>query len=242
MNTELYILSNLSFSFALLRILFLAARFDIAFFQLLSDSIDCLVFLAPLRLEHVQGIRPLGPLYSIEALKDELYKSEVPGTLCSPRERGKGGRRDMVNSWWPGRHLALVIVLFFGTSTRATDCFLPNGQIAYGDVPCSSDAVSTCCNGACLANGLCFNPSINLLSRSSCTDSTWTSSSCTTYCKTGKSLFSLPRLILTKQSIRRPSKQCSLAGQDSSVVRQLLMRVQIPVAVALRHSHFPPAT
>lgn len=83
--------------------------------------------------------------------------------------------------------LALVIVFFYTTLITAQEgqCFLPDGTVAFGDRPCGP-APAQCCSGTCLSNGLCFNEGANLLSRSSCTDSTWTSSVCTTICKAGK--------------------------------------------------------
>ena len=105
----------------------------------------------------------------------------------------------MVSQMWPGRHLLLLVTLYttIPKTVRAQTCYLPNGSVAYGDTPCSTGGGNTtCCAGACLANGLCFNPNVNLLSRSSCTDSTWTASECTSVCKTGM----FPILYLTATS------------------------------------------
>jgi hypothetical protein len=66
-------------------------------------------------------------------------------------------------------------------------CYLPDGSVAFGDKPCGSSLPSICCAGQCLSNGLCFTPSDNMLARSSCTDQSWESSVCTSYCKGSKS-------------------------------------------------------
>jgi len=74
---------------------------------------------------------------------------------------------------------ALFLRLVLSTAT----CYLPDGSVAYGDTPCGSSLPATCCAGQCLSNGLCFTPLDNMLARSSCTDQSWKSSVCTSYCK-----------------------------------------------------------
>jgi len=84
---------------------------------------------------------------------------------------------------------ALTTILLLAKVKAQGQCFLPDGTVAYGDVPCGSSSPAQCCSsigGICLSNGLCFNPSVNLISRSSCTDQTWAASVCTTICKTSE--------------------------------------------------------
>ncbi|KAI1733999.1 hypothetical protein F4680DRAFT_365412 [Xylaria scruposa] len=73
----------------------------------------------------------------------------------------------------------------FATATQQK-CYYPGGNPTDEDFPCG-DGVnhSHCCglNSICLSNKLCLHPSGSFeLSRGSCTDSTWQSSNCPTYC------------------------------------------------------------
>lgn len=71
-------------------------------------------------------------------------------------------------------------------------CYFPDGTIALEDLPCNSSALaSTCCGRsyACLSNNICEatsetvkKPGSAIFVRGSCTDSSWTSDSCPTFC------------------------------------------------------------
>lgn len=71
-------------------------------------------------------------------------------------------------------------------------CYFPNGQTAVKDAPCNNDAdYSACCGSGfvCLSNGMCATL-VDLgkpgdqkpFFRASCTDKSWTSGSCPSYC------------------------------------------------------------
>ncbi|EME87833.1 uncharacterized protein MYCFIDRAFT_209624 [Pseudocercospora fijiensis CIRAD86] len=63
-------------------------------------------------------------------------------------------------------------------------CYYPDGTLSTTDSPCNNSAeFSACCKSSayCLSNGLCLENGI--LNRESCTDQSWTSSSCPQYCK-----------------------------------------------------------
>jgi len=67
-------------------------------------------------------------------------------------------------------------------------CYYPSGKEAPRDIPCDPNAqTSLCCGGhdfgvACLDNNLCLGPTGKIL-RGSCTDSTWDSPDCPSYCQ-----------------------------------------------------------
>src|SRR5438105_2981604 len=85
------------------------------------------------------------------------------------------------------RSWALPLLVFsFGEALATDTCYFPNGEVAHNGVPCGPSP-SKCCDGEglCLSNGLCFQPSGNILARSSCTDPSWSSSECTDICKDG---------------------------------------------------------
>lgn len=99
----------------------------------------------------------------------------------------------------------LLLVLFlnfngsFGVSP-VMKCYSPNGKLAASDFPCFlAQDTSACCGagGVCLSNGLCEPVNavgVSEIIRGTCTDPTWTSSSCPQYC-TGK----FPLFIPTRQ-------------------------------------------
>ncbi|KAI9376475.1 hypothetical protein BJX61DRAFT_366835 [Aspergillus egyptiacus] len=68
-------------------------------------------------------------------------------------------------------------------STRK--CYYPSGVWAPGDVPCSGEEYTSCCNSGsiCLSNGLCLNVATQpfALSRGSCTNQKW-DQGCPEYC------------------------------------------------------------
>jgi hypothetical protein len=74
-----------------------------------------------------------------------------------------------------------------------TTCYLGNGHISPGAVPCDNNAVlqarnNGCCNQGdlCLSNDLCRNPSVNNMTNYvcsfGCTDKTFEDAACENYC------------------------------------------------------------
>ncbi|KAI0549244.1 hypothetical protein F4679DRAFT_595985 [Xylaria curta] len=83
------------------------------------------------------------------------------------------------------RTLQCILQSSFAAATQQ-QCYYPRGNPSNEDIPCG-DGVnhSHCCglNSICLSNKLCLHPSGSFeLSRGSCTDSTWQSPNCATYC------------------------------------------------------------
>jgi hypothetical protein len=79
--------------------------------------------------------------------------------------------------------------LTFAEDTRA--CYTPDGTIAENNFACSPD-LDVCCglNAVCLSNLLCYDPKQSFVqgfNRGTCTDPTWQSSSCPTFCDQCKS-------------------------------------------------------
>lgn len=84
------------------------------------------------------------------------------------------------------RRSLLAIDLFVASAVSQT-CYFPDGTTVSTDVACNNTAAaSSCCltGSFCLDNGLCFGG--GTVSRSSCTDSTWASEACSSYCTTVK--------------------------------------------------------
>ena len=79
----------------------------------------------------------------------------------------------------------------FRVSTAlAQKCYLPNGDEASWDTPCSptsSNQASACCSpdDTCLSNRLCLNADMQP-GRGSCTDQNWKSKGCAPCCQDGK--------------------------------------------------------
>ena len=87
----------------------------------------------------------------------------------------------------PYTRLSLVqwAAFLFIAAAAAQTCYYPSG-LPSTDVPCSSNpGPSPCCpaDSFCLANGLCFGEGI--VSRSSCSDQSWTDEACPSYCSQG---------------------------------------------------------
>lgn len=92
----------------------------------------------------------------------------------------------------------LQVLVYLIIEAVAATCFYPNHDVANNDMPCdSSKTDSNCCGPgyACLSNKVCrqahqdssgaFMP--YTYGRGSCTDRTWTSSSCPQFCIIGSS-------------------------------------------------------
>lgn len=78
---------------------------------------------------------------------------------------------------------------------RGQTCYYPDGNLDDGLAPCNAGAdVSSCCGrqDICLDNGYCIVQTENYgnrLSRAGCTDGTWKSSACPSYCSDGEIIF-----------------------------------------------------
>jgi hypothetical protein len=92
--------------------------------------------------------------------------------------------------------LLSLLTLISKVCCQGNSCYYPDGSSAASDTPCfSTSGASVCCGDgfACLANGICqvtsfafiSNPDLNKqinYYRGSCTDQTWSSSSCPQFC------------------------------------------------------------
>ncbi|PYI11516.1 hypothetical protein BO78DRAFT_425990 [Aspergillus sclerotiicarbonarius CBS 121057] len=70
------------------------------------------------------------------------------------------------------------------TETANATCYWPNGKTDTDYVPCPNS--KTCClrGEACLSNGLCYGPKLNIAYRGACTDDSWPISECPRVCYT----------------------------------------------------------
>ncbi|PWY68430.1 hypothetical protein BO70DRAFT_382782 [Aspergillus heteromorphus CBS 117.55] len=68
------------------------------------------------------------------------------------------------------------------TSTQNATCYWPNGDTDTDYIPCPNS--KTCClrGEACLSNGLCYGPKLNIAYRGACTDDSWPISECPRVC------------------------------------------------------------
>jgi hypothetical protein len=89
------------------------------------------------------------------------------------------------------RSLALLVILAAQANAL---CYYPDGTPAPGDVPCTDSTENSVCCGtgyACLSNGICQatgdelqKPGASEFVRGSCTDKSFRSSSCPSFCGT----------------------------------------------------------
>lgn len=126
-----------------------------------------------------------------------FFSATVPGlfglyptSTVIQQERIRSGRtfKPRMRSWSLPLGFALQLSLWslFFTAARADgQCYYPNGDKSFDDIPCYTDGrVSHCCGGnsICLTNGLCVSTNQPYhLSRGSCTDESW-GDSCPTTC------------------------------------------------------------
>ena len=84
---------------------------------------------------------------------------------------------------------SLILPLLCLPITTLQTCYFPSGDTAASDIPCSTSGDSACCisNGYCLSNGLCITEMV--LAWGSCTDQTWTSSACPSFCRKGPYIY-----------------------------------------------------
>ncbi|KAI7261463.1 hypothetical protein KC345_g9737, partial [Hortaea werneckii] len=68
----------------------------------------------------------------------------------------------------------------------AQNCYYPNGDLAQGMVACSTDG-GACCpfQWECLSNGLCYLGNADYYGRYTCTDQSWSNSTCPGLCTQG---------------------------------------------------------
>ncbi|KXT11997.1 hypothetical protein AC579_4636 [Pseudocercospora musae] len=86
---------------------------------------------------------------------------------------------------------ALLVAILTVSRVHAQQCFYPDGTLS-SDTPCITGSDSSCCAASsfCMDNGLCFGSGI--VSRGSCTDKTWQSGACASYCTTKSPGSSIP--------------------------------------------------
>ena len=92
----------------------------------------------------------------------------------------------------PSFAIFLHVFLFFThfLFIEAT-CYFPDGTIAGQDTPCTKDITvdaDYCCgeNSLCLTNKVCLN-NVGTFDRGSCTDRSWNSTACPSFCLSGDS-------------------------------------------------------
>ena len=126
----------------------------------------------------------------------------------------------------PSSHLFRYI-LFFLTypSLIKSICFLPDGT-PNRDVPCTTNSsVDYCCgeDSICLPNKVCLIHT-GTFSRGSCTDQTWQSSSCPSFCLSGSSflevLLTFRLMTLRKSS---PIRRWLYGRVLATVIRNLVL-------------------
>lgn len=91
---------------------------------------------------------------------------------------------------------ALLLSILSNCLNAQQSCYLPDGSWDGGSEtspqPCNLLAGTSHCCGfpqVCLSNGYCYDPGAMSIYRSSCTDQTWKSTACPTYCNDGMLLF-----------------------------------------------------
>ena len=90
-----------------------------------------------------------------------------------------------------GRFYRIILFIALYMSLATALCYFPDGTIVERDTPCGSTGNSTCCGQgfACLSNNFCAvteyvnaGPEQSTYVRGSCTDESWSSDSCPSYC------------------------------------------------------------
>jgi hypothetical protein len=97
--------------------------------------------------------------------------------------------------------LAFIYLCYPATGFGTATCYLPDGSVAEDDAPCYDTLPSQCCptaDGICLSNGLCFSTTDNVVARSSCTDQTWKSHGCSSFCTTSEAFLFLNTFVILK--------------------------------------------
>ena len=82
----------------------------------------------------------------------------------------------------------LAFAALISSSVGSTSCWYPDSVTIAPDTPCiTNGSASACCNpnAFCLENGLCYEDGV--VTRSSCTDKSWTDPACPSFCAQGKS-------------------------------------------------------
>lgn len=114
--------------------------------------------------------------------------------LRAPAKGFHLGDASMLSIYFQTLSFASIVV----TVARAQTCWYPDGKTqALNNTPCHRGTHSTCCgqqadgsSAYCLSNGLCLSDMA--VTRGSCTDGSWQSPACSSYCR-GK-IFDLKRL------------------------------------------------
>ena len=115
-------------------------------------------------------------------------------------------------------------------------CYFPDGTVAPDDVPCNSaSSASACCNkiDTCLDNHLCLEThDYTIISRGTCTDSTWQSGECAQFCQDGR----LSRSWLLACELRFLQLPSQLERRDTNLrhlALQILLRFGIYVKLVM---------
>lgn len=76
----------------------------------------------------------------------------------------------------------LIIFAVLRHKAFAQQCYYPNGDISTVDAPCPDSDLCCPLNWECLSNKLCYDPTNDYYERRTCTDSTWNSDNCPSFC------------------------------------------------------------
>lgn len=87
------------------------------------------------------------------------------------------------------RFVATILVLLVAQSGFArAGCYYPDGSVSEKDAPCgnAADGVACCPLGwSCVSNGLCWLDAESYYGRYTCSDRTWASDGCPSFCLGG---------------------------------------------------------
>ena len=119
-------------------------------------------------------------------------------------------------------------------------CYFPDKTVAAADVPCNgASSTSACCNfnDVCLDNGLCLqSEGPALMSRGSCTDSTWSSNQCPQFCQDGP--LSPDHILRSGYPANTDSSYLELrASRISSHKQQILLRRRLCHKCIMQRQH-----
>lgn len=137
-----------------------------------------------------QRLCTLPPFFRIRVPRALIYRLVSPSRLAPARTRPPARVMSIHNSR-QGRVLSTFLYSLVLLTLRVSAiCYYPDGTVTPGDVPClTGNDPSFCCSFgyACLNNQICMTTphtpnATNTYVRGSCTDPTWRSANCPSFC------------------------------------------------------------